>query len=214
MLLDQYKKAKADVSAVNVSMQNDSEKIIQLRSILSDLSSRINIIENEAVKKRALSLYNKLSGIIEGYAGTIKDNSGRYNNIQDITPHANSTIQGFKGTNGGMAFNTGAVIALTAATGAIYAAVSGVSALLDPVKDIIEKQGLLLDEYIARNINEGEYESRAAALENELETKTFFIQKKTGINVPAAITIAGVIYGTYKILQARGVLHKIMAAIK
>ena len=214
MVIDQYKKAKADVSAVNVSMQNDNEKILQLRSLLSDLSFRITSIDNEAVKARALSSYNKLSGIIEGYSGILKDNSGRYTNIQDITPHANSTIQGFKGTNGGMAFNAGAVMALTAATGAIYAAVSGVSALLDPVKDIIEKQALLLDEYIARNINEGEYERRAAALENELETKTFFIQKKTGINIPAAITIAGVIYGTYKVLQARGVLNKIMAAIK
>lgn len=211
--LEMYHKAKADVNSIGATLETESSNINEVRAALFELNTLISKLKDGVVKGRAVSSYNKLNAIVTKYSERLKVNAGRFSGIREIAPQADTAAQMLK-NGSAVAFNAGAILALTAATGAVYAAVSGISAVIDPVKVTINKQADLIDMYINREINEAEYERRATALETELDAKSFFVQKEAGFSVVTAVISAGVIYGVYKSLKLSGILDKIMRVIR
>jgi len=211
---ESYNRAKSDVTNISNTLTSDETKIYDLRVSLGSLAARLDGIENAKVKSAAQNVHNTLFEALNRYATRLNVNKSRFAGIREITPQADRTMQLIQHRGTALAFNTGAVLALTAATAAVYGSVSALSGILDPVKHAIDMQADLLDMYIRKEITEAEYEKRAQALVTELETKNFFIQKEAGFNLPVVLIAGAGIYGTYKLLKYSGILEKILRVIK
>ena len=120
-------------------------------------------------------------------------------------PQAEKIIP-FLRDNKNIGLNIIPVVSIATASGSVIAGVYALTKMLDNVEISVKKQDNLLMEYTAGNISESDYNKQADSITQELNNKSYNIQKETGVNMPVVLAGAGIIYGAYKILKKGGML--------
>ena len=207
---------------VKDQFQNITPEINKNKTKIDLLSSRIVIFSryynNDTVNKQAQKIYDTLSAAVTKADMKLSKVKIGYAGVSSTMPHARYISDKIskispKGT-AGLAFNMAPVIAVTAASGMVLAAIWSLGEILDPVERNINIQSSLLDQEINGDITAAQFVTQSNAALADLSNQDYEIQQAVGFNPWIVLITSGAIYGGYKIIENTDIIKEIKRTFK
>jgi hypothetical protein len=207
-ILSEFSKIKNQFKNIVPEMEQHTKKI-------ETLSARAEMFNKnyESVNKQTQKIYVMLRASLDKAGIKLSRIRAGYTGISSTMPHAKYISEKIlkvspKGS-AGLAFNMAPVIAVTAASGMVLAAIYGLGEILDPVERNINTQSVLLDQVMAGTMSASQFTAASDAALADLNNQDYDIQQTVGFNPWIVLITSGAIYGGYKIMENTNMIKQI-----